>query len=419
MSEATPKGILKVAITDFNGDAIPGGGSAVSIADGADVAEGTKADAAWDGIAASATVVSILKKIATSGASAGLTDAQLRASAVPVSLASTTITGSVAVTGPLTDTQLRASAVPVSGTFFQATQPVSAAALPLPSGASTEATLALLQVAGGTAIGALKSQLASAVAATSAPSYTDGTINPLSQTLAGALRVAGTVTATGPLTDTQLRASAVPVQGPILDNAPFTDGTTPVMPAGYILDEVAGTALTENDVAAARIDSKRAQIMVMEDSATAGRRVRVAASSTAAAATDPSFVVALSPNSPPTLTAEGTAFASASRGVATVTFDVTNAMGKGIQVFTDLTVLGASSTVTVTIQGKDPVSGKFFTLLAGTAISTVSSQMLTVYPGLTAAAGSVATQVVPRSIRISVAVAVAASTFSVGYSLIP
>jgi hypothetical protein len=49
---------------------------------------------------------------------------------------------SIAVTGPLTDAQLRASAVPVSGTFFQATQPISAAALPLPAGAATEATLA-------------------------------------------------------------------------------------------------------------------------------------------------------------------------------------------------------------------------------------------------------------------------------------
>jgi hypothetical protein len=38
---------------------------------------------------------------------------------------SVSITGSVAVTGPLTDAQLRATAVPVSGTFFQATQPVS------------------------------------------------------------------------------------------------------------------------------------------------------------------------------------------------------------------------------------------------------------------------------------------------------
>lgn len=44
----------------------------------------------------------------------------------------------------LTDAQLRATAVPVSGTFWQATQPVSAAALPLPSGAATETTLASL-----------------------------------------------------------------------------------------------------------------------------------------------------------------------------------------------------------------------------------------------------------------------------------
>jgi hypothetical protein len=46
---------------------------------------------------------------------------------------------------PLTDTQLRATAVPVSGTFFQATQPISAASLPLPSGAATETTLAAVE----------------------------------------------------------------------------------------------------------------------------------------------------------------------------------------------------------------------------------------------------------------------------------
>ena len=62
-----------------------------------------------------------------------LTDAQLRATAVPVS-------------GPLTDAQLRATAVPVSGpltdTQLRATAvPISVAFLPLPSGASTEATL--------------------------------------------------------------------------------------------------------------------------------------------------------------------------------------------------------------------------------------------------------------------------------------
>jgi len=40
------------------------GGGAVTIADGADVAEGATADAAWDGISLSATVISLLKPVA-------------------------------------------------------------------------------------------------------------------------------------------------------------------------------------------------------------------------------------------------------------------------------------------------------------------------------------------------------------------
>lgn len=96
-----------------------------------------------------------------------LTDVQLRASVVPVSLFSTTITGSVAVTGALTDTELRATPVPVSGTVSTGgltdaelratpvpisgtvtanagtgTFAISAASLPLPTGAATETTLA-------------------------------------------------------------------------------------------------------------------------------------------------------------------------------------------------------------------------------------------------------------------------------------
>lgn len=62
----------------------------------------------------------------------------------------------------------------------------------------------------------------------------------------------------------------------IVDNAGFTDGTSKVMPSGYIFDEVAGTALTENDAAAARIDSKRAQVFVIEDATTRGTRANVA-----------------------------------------------------------------------------------------------------------------------------------------------
>jgi hypothetical protein len=63
--------------------------------------------------------------------------------------------GSLTVDGPLTDTQLRASPVPVSGDFSSdgltdtqlraSAVPVSLATVPLPTGASTEATLALIK----------------------------------------------------------------------------------------------------------------------------------------------------------------------------------------------------------------------------------------------------------------------------------
>lgn len=94
---------------------------------------------------------------------------------------------------------------------------------------------------------------------------------------------------------------AVPTHGitdtqKVVDNAAFTDGTTPVMPTGFIFDEVAGTGLTENDIGASRMDSKRAQVFVVEDGVTRGTRQTVKAASTAAVAADIAAVVALSPN---------------------------------------------------------------------------------------------------------------------------
>lgn len=88
-------------------------------------------------------------------------------------------------------------------------------------------------------------------------------------------------------------------QGQLVDNAAFTDGTTRLDMGGFIFDETAGTALTENDAAAARVDAKRAQVVVIEDVTTRGTTVRatVKAASTAAAATDPALVVSISPNS--------------------------------------------------------------------------------------------------------------------------
>jgi hypothetical protein len=87
----------------------------------------------------------------------------------------------------------------------------------------------------------------------------------------GAISItAGTITTLTTLTN-------ITNWGNIVDNAAFTDGTTRLSPNGYIFDEIAGTALTENDAAAARIDSKRAQIGVIEDETTRGQRASVTA----------------------------------------------------------------------------------------------------------------------------------------------
>lgn len=60
-------------------------------------------------------------------------------SGIPAALGQTTMSASMPVV--IASNQ---SAVPVSGTFWQATQPVSASSLPLPTGAATETTLAAL-----------------------------------------------------------------------------------------------------------------------------------------------------------------------------------------------------------------------------------------------------------------------------------
>jgi hypothetical protein len=83
--------------------------------------------------------------------------------------------------------------------------------------------------------------------------------------------VSGTVTANlGTAAVTNAGTFAVQDSEKIADNAGFTDGTTKVNPVGYILDETPGTALTENDIAAARVDSKRAQVLTLEDATTRG-----------------------------------------------------------------------------------------------------------------------------------------------------
>lgn len=94
-----------------------------------------------------------------------------------------------------------------------------------------------------------------------------GQQSPLPMTLIGSSAVIGTVTTLTNITN----------WGNLVDNALFTDGTTRLSMSGYVFDDAPGTALTENDGAAARVDSKRAQTIVIEDATTRGQKMAVSA----------------------------------------------------------------------------------------------------------------------------------------------
>jgi hypothetical protein len=116
---------------------------------------------------------------------------------------------------------------------------------------------------------------------------------------------------------------------------------------------------------------------------------------------------------------EVTVLASAARTTTQTQADQTNQGAAGIVVILNMTVVGTGS-VTLTIQGKDPVSGSYYTLLAGAAVTTNSTNVYRVYPGLTAAANAVASDNLPRTWRVLVTANNANSaTYSVGAILLP
>lgn len=112
---------------------------------------------------------------------------------------------------------------------------------------------------------------------------------------------------------------------------------------------------------------------------------------------------------------ELTVLAAAARTTTTASGTQTNYNGKGVNVFVDVTAVGTAPSITVAIQGLDPVSGKWVTLLTSAAITTVSTTLLRVYPGIAAAANTKADEVLPRRWRVNVTHGNADSiTYSVG-----
>jgi hypothetical protein len=178
------------------------------------------------------------------------------------------LAGTLTVSGPLTNTQLRAAAVPITGnvainnfpstqpisgsvtvdnlpveqpisgnvaiTNFPSSQTVSAATLPLPTGAATETTLSALKAVADT-INAAAVALNTKTTACDTGDIT-GTVSvsnfPATQPVSGTVAVSGTLPVSGPLTDTELRASAVPISdggGSVTVDGTVAIGGTPTV----------------------------------------------------------------------------------------------------------------------------------------------------------------------------------------------
>lgn len=119
-------------------------------------------------------------------------------------------------------------------------------------------------------------------------------------------------------------------------------------------------------------------------------------------------------------TFDGTAFASAGRIVTVTQADQTNIGYRGIQIFIDITAIGAS-TLQVFLHGKDPTSGKYVQYVASAALAAVATTVLRIYPGGTTVIANISSDLaLPKVWRIQcVPSGVVNITYSVGYTLIP
>jgi hypothetical protein len=119
------------------------------------------------------------------------------------------------------------------------------------------------------------------------------------------------------------------------------------------------------------------------------------------------------------LTTQSLTLVAATAGVNSP--DYYNNTHRGIKIVVNITAIsGTTPTLTVTLQGKDPASGAYYTILASAALSATGTTVLTVYPALPATANQSANDVLPPTFRIITAIGgtAPAVTATVGASLI-
>jgi len=112
---------------------------------------------------------------------------------------------------------------------------------------------------------------------------------------------------------------------------------------------------------------------------------------------------------------EQTLLSSAARTAAISSAEVSAEEVLSSEFVFDISLDPASASITLTIEGKDPLSGNWYTILAGAAKAAVGTTVMRVGPSIIAAANVAANAILPAKFRVSVAVADTDSmTYSVG-----
>jgi hypothetical protein len=97
-----------------------------------------------------------------------------------------------------------------------------------------------------------------------------------------------------------------------------------------------------------------------------------------------------------------TVYASAARTATPTAVTAASGRYNYLRVVLDMTALAATPGLTLTVDGLDPVSGKYFNLLTGASVTTVSTNVYEIGPGLTAAANAVTLKPLPDTVRFTV-----------------
>lgn len=113
-----------------------------------------------------------------------------------------------------------------------------------------------------------------------------------------------------------------------------------------------------------------------------------------------------------------TVLASEARTATVDSTDQTNHNARGAHIIINISA-GSGFSLVPKVQAKDPVSGAYYDLLVGTAITTTGTVVLRVFPGATPASNLVANDMLPRVWRVRVEHAdTTSATYSVGAALV-